>query len=246
MTDNSDLGQLVAQEKELETQRVKLCALSSPIRKATNEVLLQILQDACEANDLYGYFQATKKDIFDGQGSPHAIRDLPTIATSNVCSRWRNLALSSPSLWANLAIRIYTVGAESKEAGKLRFIDKVTRFLERSGEWPLRLSLYLDNLPERAPVPLLNLLAQHARRWKTFEYQGEHSLTFHQMPSHLRFPSLLELRIKGSSDKDDDDFEDGDDDLERGDFGRGDLDLFNYARDWPPLRHLRPVPLSLN
>ncbi|KAF9059700.1 hypothetical protein BDP27DRAFT_1371228 [Rhodocollybia butyracea] len=150
MTDNSDLGQLVAQEKvkemhhdyqitthkaqkqELETQRVKLCALSSPIRKATNEVLLQILQDACEANDLYGYFQAAKKDIFDGQGSPHAIRDLPTIAMSNVCSRWRNLALSSPSLWANLAIRIYAVGAESKEAGKLRFIDKVTRFLERS------------------------------------------------------------------------------------------------------------------
>ncbi|KAF9059857.1 hypothetical protein BDP27DRAFT_443226 [Rhodocollybia butyracea] len=99
---------------------------------------------------------------------------LPTMAISSVCSRWRTLALASPSLWANLAVEIYATTVDIEEA-LVGFVDTVARYLERSGDWPfaLRLALTVRGPPYRPVFPSLLRLIEHDHRWKVFEYQGD-------------------------------------------------------------------------
>ncbi|KAF9075311.1 hypothetical protein BDP27DRAFT_1315865 [Rhodocollybia butyracea] len=189
---------LIIKEKkrQLEAQRARLRALFSPIRKLPNEILLRILQHVCERNRLCDY---------DVEGSSYipSISYFPAMVISSVCSRWRDLALSSPRLWANLTVEIYT----RDEAREPRFMNMLTRLLERSNKWPLRLSLNRVGfqihsninyyLPDQTlPLPFLDLLFQHAYHWETFTFQALYPLTFYMKPSGLHFPSLLELNIK--------------------------------------------------
>ncbi|KAF9045628.1 hypothetical protein BDP27DRAFT_728081 [Rhodocollybia butyracea] len=150
------------------------------MRKLPNEILFRILQLVCDSveNRLY--------DFNDEEGM-HAIPYLPAMAVSSVCTRWRELALSSPSLWANLAVVLLSLYGEPDELSSM-----VALYLERSGEWPLKLSLSLERGDE---LPSLDLLLQHAHRWETFTYQAQDRLPFSNKLSQLHFPSLLELDI---------------------------------------------------
>jgi hypothetical protein len=129
-----------AQKQQLEVQRTKLRALLSSMRKLPNEILFRILQQVCEGNVIH-HCLYQRWDGEDNALTSSAATSLPAMAISSVCSRWRELALSSPSLWANLTVEIYSMDTRLDKAGNLGLIDMVTRYLERSGESPLRLSL---------------------------------------------------------------------------------------------------------
>ncbi|KAF9061194.1 hypothetical protein BDP27DRAFT_1429233 [Rhodocollybia butyracea] len=94
---------------------------------------------------------------------------LPAMAISSVCSRWRIFALSSPNLWANLSVEVCPA-APDQVTTLVGFSDTVARYLERSGDWPLRLALN----------------------------SGYYSLTNHMNLSELYFPLLAELDINTS------------------------------------------------
>ncbi|KAF9029760.1 hypothetical protein BDP27DRAFT_1436460 [Rhodocollybia butyracea] len=157
-----------AQKQQLEVQRAKLRALLSPMRKLPNELLFRILQQGWDGKD----------DALTS--SPTT--SLPAMTISSVCSRWRELALSSPGLWSNMTVEIYSMDMELDNAGNLWLTNMVTRYLERS---------------EQA-LTLLNHLTEHAHRWKTFKYQGNHSLRYLQILAQLDFPLLLELDINSA------------------------------------------------
>ncbi|KAF9063709.1 hypothetical protein BDP27DRAFT_1426624 [Rhodocollybia butyracea] len=142
------------QKQQLEAQRAELRALLSPMRKLPNEILFRIFQQACETNCLDDE-RMERYNPF--RRSWFMITHLPAMAISYVCSRWRDLALSSPEMWANLTMRVgHTITRDV--ARNLRFRNMVTRFLERSGEWPLTLSLDINPqnyaLPEMAEVEM--------------------------------------------------------------------------------------------
>ncbi|KAF9060844.1 hypothetical protein BDP27DRAFT_1429607 [Rhodocollybia butyracea] len=184
-----------AEMKRLETQRAKLCALLSPTRKLPNETLLRIFEHVCDENLLQCYPWLWHKPPFTKITSP-VIDYLPTMAISSVCSRWRTLALSSPSLWANLAVETYATTLDKAETF-FGFTDVVIRYLERSGNSPLTLTLTIHGLSDSPSAKAASLihLTQHTWRWKTFKYRGNHSLTRYNLPFSLRFPLLVKLDI---------------------------------------------------
>ncbi|KAF9072205.1 hypothetical protein BDP27DRAFT_435015 [Rhodocollybia butyracea] len=185
-----------AEKQRLVAQRAKLHSLlspMSPIRRLSNEVLLHIFEYVCEENLLQSYPWFSDRRPLIELISP-VITYLPTMAISSVCSRWRVLALSSPSLWANIKVEMYTPAGE-KATALVGFVDTVARFLERSGNWPLSLSLYMEGIPSyETGQPPLTFLTQHARRWKTFMYRGDCLLT--------KCPSVKSLGLVGWEDYD--------------------------------------------
>lgn len=171
------------QKLQMETQRAKLRSLLSPVRKLPNETLFHILQYVCEENIFQTYSHKSNQH-------PSTITDLPTMEISPVCSRWRELALSSPSLWANLTVKM--------SEGPVVSTHTVTQYLERSAHWPLRLTLsahgpYTPSLAEVFVV--MQGLTPHSCRWKTFNYELNRSLEGKMFPTpHL--PLLAELDIR--------------------------------------------------
>ncbi|KAF9061200.1 hypothetical protein BDP27DRAFT_1338516 [Rhodocollybia butyracea] len=182
-----------AEKQQLETQHARIRSFLSPMRRLSNEILLDIFEYVCEENLLQSYPWFSNKRPLIELTSP-VITYLPTMAISSVCSLWRVLALSSPSLWANIRVEMCTPAQD--KAALVAFVDTVTRYLDRSCDWPLRLSLYIEGIPSyETEQPFFTSLTQHAHRWKTFAYHGSHSLIDHMTLSELQFPLLEELDI---------------------------------------------------
>ncbi|KAF9072209.1 hypothetical protein BDP27DRAFT_1320915, partial [Rhodocollybia butyracea] len=158
----------------------------------TNEILLHIFEYVCEKNlvQRYPWFSSWPPPI---ELTSPAITYMPTMAVSSVCSRWRMLALSSPSLWANIGVVMPSPLDGTKSF--IGFADAVAQYLERSGDWPLRFMLHIHDTHYNTEQSFFTSLTQHAHRWKTFAYSGSHSLTDHMTLSELQFPLLEELDI---------------------------------------------------
>ncbi|KAJ3714327.1 hypothetical protein DFJ43DRAFT_1160869 [Lentinula guzmanii] len=102
----------------------------------------------------------------------------PQLALVQVCTYWRNIALSYPRLWSTIMI-IQPIG---------RHISMTKLWLERSGQHPL--TLYIDHRWFKQDVALIttniviNLLRPHAHRWKVAIF----ALPSGIQPSLLTFP----------------------------------------------------------
>ncbi|KAF9259194.1 hypothetical protein L218DRAFT_875381, partial [Marasmius fiardii PR-910] len=76
-------SRLTAVESEVEGYR----SLLSPVQRMPPEILAEIFEHCCHDIDILGKLQA------------------PTpVVISLVCGRWRDLAFSTPSLWASIRI----------------------------------------------------------------------------------------------------------------------------------------------
>ncbi|KAF9061637.1 hypothetical protein BDP27DRAFT_1452156 [Rhodocollybia butyracea] len=161
------------------------------------------VQDVCEKNLFQCYPRWLDEDGPPTELTSPVITYLPTMAISSVCSRWRKLSLSTPSLWANLTVE--THGTSDLDEDEIPdtfagFIGTVTRYLERSRDWPLRLELTIyGSLNSNKEVPCLDLLTRHTSRWKMLKYSGCRYLTHYHVPSHLNFSLLADLNILESS-----------------------------------------------
>ncbi|KAF9064621.1 hypothetical protein BDP27DRAFT_1333187 [Rhodocollybia butyracea] len=195
----------------------------SAVRMLPNEILLHIFQYVCEENLIQNYPWLLDDSAPTKFTSP-AITYLPAMVISSVCSHWRELALSSPSLWANMTVETYYASEISEEVG---FLDTIARYLERSGDWPSRLALDIQGTAFLRKESSLFQLAQHAHRWKAFKYRGYYPLRYYSMLFHLHFPSLAELYISSFTQL----------------VASSDLDRFEHA---PKLRALSTdkVPIS--
>ncbi|KAL0578554.1 hypothetical protein V5O48_003455 [Marasmius crinis-equi] len=127
-------------------------SLLSPIHSAPTEILTTIFAFACEENVL--------------SRSP-----LPAVLRlSMVCGRWRDLVLSTPSLWRSISIDFGNWNAPDD----LHVLNEMTkRFMRQSKQCPLRLSLefpvddFDDGSDMEGACPTMNALIQNCRRWET-------------------------------------------------------------------------------
>ncbi|KAF9064914.1 hypothetical protein BDP27DRAFT_1425311 [Rhodocollybia butyracea] len=107
-------------------------------------------------------------------------------------------------LWANVKVEIQAVSSDQVKA-LAGFTDTVAQYLEKSGDWPLQITLsisgtratmYLPGILERGiEFPSLIYLTQHAHRWRTFKLRCHSSLRYPAMLSGLHFSSLTELNL---------------------------------------------------
>ncbi|KAE9387528.1 hypothetical protein BT96DRAFT_751431, partial [Gymnopus androsaceus JB14] len=85
---------LVEQQNRLREIMLQAQSLLSPIRKIPDEILQRVFDDCCEKN----HFEFDANKSKSGLATP-AAEDTPALVLSSVCSRWRRIALSLPSIW---------------------------------------------------------------------------------------------------------------------------------------------------
>ncbi|KAF9255266.1 hypothetical protein L218DRAFT_884536, partial [Marasmius fiardii PR-910] len=131
---NATILSLENKRDRLRSRITNYRSLLSPIHRLPPEILTNILAYGCGATEHLVYMV------------------LPSVVSfSMVCGRWRELALSTPSLWSNIAIDLESwIGVLVGECvadveGSLKIIMPlavriVKMFLSRSGTCPLTLA----------------------------------------------------------------------------------------------------------
>ncbi|KXN91037.1 hypothetical protein AN958_03104 [Leucoagaricus sp. SymC.cos] len=137
----------------------------------------------------------------------------------HVCRHWRDIALSSPNLWATLSV-IVRLGVAIPAS------DLATAWLSRSGALPLNLALYQQNESSAncaAAARILEIFEERASQWGSvrFELSGPHP-TRAGVAGGRAGPSLRDFRLYTSNDYSEEDEE-------------GLFSVFNHA---PHLRSL--------
>ncbi|KAJ7439338.1 hypothetical protein FB451DRAFT_1302193 [Mycena latifolia] len=112
---------------------------------------------------------------------PPGTNEAPLLLSS-ICSAWRTIALSTPSLWTSLRMQFESAPPHSRRARDRASVCET--WLSRSRDLPLHLSLrytYPDPLPlhtladdQEDEDPLLRVLGQFSPRWKTFRMSLQH------------------------------------------------------------------------
>src|SRR3984885_8964598 len=140
---NSSISQLDVHINALLLRRRALCnyrqmlvTLLSPVRRLPPELLGEIFRYCLPQN-------------YHEKGAHKAVM-LP----SHVCKHWRDVALSTPTLWTNVVLHVTNETFESQAA-------LVTAWFSRSGGLPLSFALEgRENV-----LPILAFLLQYCNRW---------------------------------------------------------------------------------
>ncbi|KAE9408955.1 hypothetical protein BT96DRAFT_787040, partial [Gymnopus androsaceus JB14] len=125
------------QKKLLNEYKTGLQSLLSPFRKLPNEILCIIFELACTDNLLQEYPWPNPTEL-----SLPVITNVPALAISAVCTRWRSLALASPRLWSQFRLEIAPKEETTVDLDRQRgFISTLQLFLDRSANSPLQIGL---------------------------------------------------------------------------------------------------------
>lgn len=166
-------------------------ALLSPIRQLPADLLREIFV-ACLPTDR----------------NPTMCRDEAPMILTVVCSHWRQVALSTPRIWAAVHIPIpqpvSSISSPEQDGQRGAVIQRrregVKEFLSRSGSLPLTISLYYDALRGSAissssTNALLESIIPFAARWKNVAIAGPSAAfsPIRELQSDL--PQLQSLRL---------------------------------------------------
>ncbi|KAJ7487505.1 hypothetical protein B0H11DRAFT_2013641 [Mycena galericulata] len=116
---------------------------------------------------------------------------------SQVCRRWRTIALSNPVLWAALAINITRRHTERRHA--FDALHRITQlWLSRSGTRHLVVSFrQCDSVKSTSPVSLLlGVVLVHAARLRCLDVRAPEASLFPLEASYLYLPVLEQLKIQ--------------------------------------------------
>ncbi|KAE9382623.1 hypothetical protein BT96DRAFT_930228, partial [Gymnopus androsaceus JB14] len=176
----------------------QLQALRSPFRKVPDEILQRVFDDCCNMNHFV---------VDNPSRTPGAIRQIPALALSTVCSRWRRNGLAMPSIWSNISLLcredVDSDDEEYEEVDSDGILYTMDIFLNRGLQHPMTVILELiEGFDDQHPV--LTLLIHHIHRWRSFtdrtqNYAKNSLLHCHTSPN---FPVLEELFIADASEGD--------------------------------------------
>ena len=116
----------------------------------------------------------------------------PPIQLARVCRAWRQIAFSTPLLWAFIRIVLPTK--------KLDVYEELLReWIARSAGCPLHLKIFGDDLSPQACMkdfrPIFTLLLQSRNRWMTLVTRDFQDLLAVMLDAKCDFPSLRDLHI---------------------------------------------------
>ncbi|KAL0574816.1 hypothetical protein V5O48_007153 [Marasmius crinis-equi] len=156
-------------------------ALLSPVQRMPPEIMTEIFTRCAQKSDLS--------------------REMPgIISASRVCGRWRELALSTPSVWSSITISIERKAMNDDDDSDSFHIRRNTKiFLERSKT--SRLAVDLSWLPsrfdEKEVAYVCNALRRNASRIHELNLKLTAAVSQHPSLQVLRtsFPALRRLRF---------------------------------------------------
>ncbi|KAK7047423.1 hypothetical protein VNI00_006654 [Paramarasmius palmivorus] len=159
-------------EKSMEMYR----SLLSPVHKLPSEILSNIFGLCCEDNEL-------SYDL-----------DSPEVMNlSMVCGRWRDLVLSTPTLWSTLRLEAscFRTRRPTRELDT-SLAEMVKLFLERSKNTPLKLAFqsYI-NQPVEPSFSAFDLLVSEMERWSDITFGSGGFLE--RLPTRRHLPMLKHL-----------------------------------------------------
>ncbi|KAJ7720057.1 hypothetical protein B0H14DRAFT_3009254 [Mycena olivaceomarginata] len=109
------------------------------------------------------------------------------LTISQVCARWRDLALGTPTLWDTFTLHKELWSNRDRVKKVLAFLNLA---LERGGRSLLKLEAS-GNIPELA----LHLLATHSERWRAAEFSCDVSNFHHLANAKGKLPFLQSLKL---------------------------------------------------
>ena len=110
-------------------------------------------------------FEFCLTDFVDHHLSPYDEMDLSIpLSLGAICSYWREIAWSTPTLWSSLVVRV-----SSKHDSHV--INSITQeWLARSGELPLSIYIFTKSSRDDDQIPaLINIINQYSSRWSSLD-----------------------------------------------------------------------------
>ncbi|KAF5383904.1 hypothetical protein D9757_007361 [Collybiopsis confluens] len=176
---NGEIDRLRSQMVLVSEQRRKLDEyqsyfgfLQSPIRRLPNELLLRIFDSVCHTNWI------TSKEL----------ESLPALKLSRVCARWRNLARSTPELWARITL---SLDAETS----LNHFALLDFYLTLSSQALLTINIAGGSAENNIHSEICWMLTAHSIRWKSLLVWCEKVFEMLVSDKPAQYPSLEVLML---------------------------------------------------
>ncbi|KAF7362453.1 F-box domain-containing protein [Mycena venus] len=155
-------------DRALVDDYLRLCRYTvSPIRRLPSEILTEIfsfflpaISGGTDPSSTLGTPGLKHEDAVEEELARVANADLLRI--SQVCPRWHQLIMGTPSLWSVLGLNLHLWHGPSRG----RMMAVLQSSLERGGDFPLDLRVQVRGLYGHNALALIPLLALYSRRWK--------------------------------------------------------------------------------
>ncbi|KAF7300381.1 hypothetical protein HMN09_00921400 [Mycena chlorophos] len=161
------------ERRRVEWERDAAVSVAAPIRKLPVELLAEVFELLTPA-----WPARRTGNGEDAAGDPtdevDRLRKGWLISLSQVCCHWRHVALTTPRLWAPIAIESGLWKDPSCPLSPAALLDLVQLSITRSAHAPLTLRVITDNIDENAEA-IFNLLTPHSARWREVDIRVDRS-----------------------------------------------------------------------
>ena len=177
-----ELGELDAL---LERLKLKRYDLTRKINQLYSPIVHHLSPDVTST-----IFEFCLPDFTDHQLSPDTKEDISIpLSLGAICSYWRDIAWSTPSLWSSLVVRVtskhdtYIVTGIAQE------------WLARSGQLPLSIRIYSQVYEHKAIPALADIVNQYSPRWSDLDLYIHPSYYQHFHATDNYAPILKSIRF---------------------------------------------------
>ena len=179
--------ELVELDALLEHLRLKRYDLKRKINRLHSPIIRQLPPDVTST-----IFEFCLPDFIDHQLSPYTDEDLSIpLSLGAICSYWRDIAWSTPSLWSSLAVI-----ARGK---RISHWHVVREWLARSGQLPLSIRIYSKFLVLEAISALADIINQYSNRWSVLDLHipDYWYRCFHATDNHAPMLKVIRFQCSG-------------------------------------------------
>ena len=172
----------------LERIRIKRYALKRKINQLYSPIVRKLSPDVTST-----IFEFCLPDFTDHQLSPYTDEDTSIpLSLGTICSYWRDIAWSTPSLWSSLVVCI------TRERDSDIVTGMAQEWLTRSGQLPLSIHIYSETKNETLSA-LIDTINQYSTRWFDLDlHMPLHCYQlFHATENHA--PILKSIRFFSST-----------------------------------------------
>ncbi|KAJ7605289.1 hypothetical protein FB45DRAFT_490364 [Roridomyces roridus] len=171
---DQEIRALQAERAQLQVQQRQNHSVLSPLRRLPPEVLAEI-------------FSWTLPPTEKLNGNVSDMKTSPWVLTQ-VSSRWRDISVSTSSLWCNISV---AYGGESGEMLLNPRLEMIRTQVERSGARNLMIQFHASESHDSAvQVNLFQFLSSHSTRWEQLSIQIAAALVPHLVLLRGRLPVL--------------------------------------------------------
>ncbi|KAL0570007.1 hypothetical protein V5O48_011954 [Marasmius crinis-equi] len=172
------LQNIKAKERALKDNTETCCSALSPQRRVPTEVWEQVFSHLCLS--LYKYQFQIDCDDEDEFQAHKPVLETPALVLTRVCSRWRDIALALPHIWASVSVEFKKLPFWIDTPLNLHFVN--------AKDYPLNIRLIRNT-----DLPLHPLSRRDSAAWRTLSPHISRCKNLSVELSHFDFPEIQGL-----------------------------------------------------